>query len=864
MNEELIIEGISFDLGESTIFQTFQVNDLADLKDRRANVSNTIRAPYTPKNIAALNFLGIAGSQSRAPYERLKAKHVINGIEIVSNGYAKIRAVNDAIEIVVYSGNIDLMERVKGRNINDLDFSDLNHFLNLSTFENGLDNTEGYVYALADFGISPPRASGLMQAEWQVPSVFFHTIWKKIFEQAGITYSGEVFEDESYLTEVLAPAKGYEVEDIQEIGTLLGTITSNQITVSETSNTQTDYSFLFDLMPSGVLSNITLIESKFIRSDFSGVMKITVETQYYRNAGELRMLIIKNGSGVKTQVLTNSSGSQTTEITILARENDIFSFRIIGTSTQSDPYLPIFKSEFGADVTIDVEEINGGLFIDFNEIMPKLSQEQFIKDVMQRYGLVFRSFGNHYEFKKYEEILNDRENAEDWSDKLKIEQGEDYEFGNFARHNRLLYKYTDEEKDFAQDGVIIVDNEHGEYEKEMFTSAFTISEAAGISISRQLYNVPIWEGKFNDETGDLEEAKIKEIQPRIFKIQRIPGNISVKFFDSQPLAISTDIPFLSLEDVQMDFYVANYYKAFNRILNAPKVIKDIFYLNAIDIQNLDFFKLKYLRQRGQYYYLNKVESYRQGTLTKCELVQVNGISKGVIEGNQPPQQLGVKEFTTQKGASFYLSLSDFVNTVPPYFDPEYDAPEKLKIISFGNDYTRLLNNDMVISEDTIVDANNFNLKVKDYGKTNTFHSATFEFKIQSFNNPNFSSATGKIVVNVLEYVNRAPVADAGVDILIQQEPGIHGNHYEYEIELNGCNSYDPDGDPITFFWEFIDGPAGVELSDDDICNPTLDIDINNAPDLVRFQIRLTVTDPEGLTDSDILNVTLTTYTNTNG
>lgn len=863
MEEQLIIEGIRFDLGKRTISHTLQVNDLADLKDRRANVSNTIRAPYTPNNIAALNFLGIAGSQSRAPYRKLHAKHIIDGIEVVSNGYAKIIAVDDVIEIVVYSGNIDLIERLESRNITDLDFSDLNHFLNLTTFEDGMDNDSGYIYALADFGIEPPRTTGLMQSEWQLPSLFVSNIFEKIFTGIGATYSGDVFEDESFLTEVVSPAKGFEVEEVSETQINKGYFSTNEITVVETSNSRQEYIQRFNLTPHGLI-DITLLDGQFARVDFDGILKIIVETAYYVNHGVLRIDVKKNESTIKTEVLTEGSGSETTEIHLSVKAGDVFSFYVRGTSEQTDPNLPIFKCEFGANLVVDFIEIKGGLWVDFNEIMPEISQTEFVKDIMQRYGLVFRSRGNHYEFKRLENILNDRENAEDWSDKLKIEQGENYEFGDFARNNVLRYNYTEDAEGEFQDGVMIAENEHNALEKDMFTSVFTISEESGKSLSRQLYSVPVREGKYNEDTGELEEVKVKEVSARLFKIQKLPGALSVKFFDSQPLSISKEIPFLSLENIQMDFYISRYYKAFNRILNAPKVRGDLFYLNALDVQNLDFFKLKYLKQRGQYFYLDKVESFRPGQLTKCRMIQVNGISKGITHGNQPPIQLGVKTFTLRKGASVSLNLEDFIDTNPPYFDPEYDAPEQIMILSTGIAHTRMLNNGIIISDETVIDANNFNLIIQDFGTTNQAHTARFQFKIQSYNNPNFSEVTGEIVANVLEHINRAPVADAGLDIVIEQEPGTLGNSYQYERELNGCDSYDPDGDPITYDWELIDAPTGVSLSDDDICNPTLDINIPNGPDLIRFQIKLTVQDSEGLTDSDFLNVTLTTYANTNG
>lgn len=863
MREELYIDGVRFDLGQSSISQTYQVNDLADLKNRRANLSNTIRLPKTPNNIMALNYLSVVGSLSRAPYKLLSAKHIVNGIEIISNGYARIRSMAEVIEAVIYSGNISLQELIQDKTLKDLDYSDINHYLNLASFEDGMLHDDRYVYALGDFGIEPPANSGMTQIQWQLPSLYFATIWDKIFREAGATYSGDVFQDVSFLEEVLPPANGIDIDDVNETKTLIATIDSDTARINETSNTEQEYTHHFELTNSGSTADVDVIDDQMVQVNYDGVLRITVETSYFLNNGVLRIDTKKNGSTIKTEVITDKSGSAaTTEINLAVRDGDVFTFVARGRAESTDPVLPIFKCDFEADLTIDFEKTTGGLFIDFTEIVPATTQEQFLKDVMQRYALVFRTVGkNHYEFRKMEDILNDRPNSEDWSDKLKVEDTEDYEFGSFGQKNIFKYNYTDDEEDFAQNGILISTNKHNKPIEEMIESVFTISERSGKSINRDLYSVPVWEGKYDEDSGDLEEVKLNQIPARIFKAKRESGNINVKFFDSQINTIAGDIPMLSLEDIQMDFYISRYYKAYNRILNAPKVRKDFFYLSTLDIHHLDFFKLKYIKQLGQYYYLNRVSSFQPGKLTKCELIQVNGISKGVEQGNQPPTQLGVREITIGKGATVHLTIDDFIDTIPQYFDPEYDAPEKIKIISFGITHTRMQNNGVIILSDTIVDAQDFNLRVKDFGTTNQAHTAKFQFKIQSFGNPNFSNATGEIIVRVLEYINRPPVANAGSDIIISQDPDIHGNNYVYDIDLNGCESYDPDGDPITYDWELIDAPNGVTLSQYNICDPILHINIQGGSDLIKFKVKLTVEDPEGLTDEDTIDVTLTTFAN---
>jgi len=61
---------------------------------------------------------------------------------------------------------------------------------------------------------------------------------------------------------------------------------------------------------------------------------------------------------------------------------------------------------------------------------------------------------------------------------------------------------------------------------------------------------------------------------------------------------------------------------------------------------------------------------------------------------------------------------------------------------------------------------------------------------------------------IVDNLNRAPVADAGIDQTV----------LEFEtVQLDGSGSYDPDSDPLTYLWT---APAGIILSDPTLVNPT--------------------------------------------
>lgn len=102
--------------------------------------------------------------------------------------------------------------------------------------------------------------------------------------------------------------------------------------------------------------------------------------------------------------------------------------------------------------------------------------------------------------------------------------------------------------------------------------------------------------------------------------------------------------------------------------------------------------------------------------------------------------------------------------------------------------------------------------------------------------------------------NKLPVADAGGDCFggIQRSPVIYEDIYDFiesiapsepyaEIEFNGSGSYDPDGELVSYLWDFGDGTYG---------NGVIVEHIYFVPG--EYNVTLTVTDNFGATDQDSL------------
>ena len=130
-----------------------------------------------------------------------------------------------------------------------------------------------------------------------------------------------------------------------------------------------------------------------------------------------------------------------------------------------------------------------------------------------------------------------------------------------------------------------------------------------------IYLIPIWELK--DAVVENRETPLK-----VMEIKRITTNITAKLFDEVTgVSASSNIPFLNLENMSMEYYLTTFYPNFKKMINDYKEVEGEFKLSVIDIYNLNFFRLKFLKQTGQFYYLDTVINTPE-KLSKVKMIEI--------------------------------------------------------------------------------------------------------------------------------------------------------------------------------------------------------------------------------------------------
>lgn len=614
---ELYLNNTLIDIDNESIAQTFQINDLGEIKIRKAGFTNKFSIPATPNNVDFFDFLGKDGNISRKPYERVDAQIIENGIPLLTDGIARITNYNGAYQAVIYEGNFSLFDEIKDSSLRDLDFKELNHVMTNNLIANTFKNKERYTYALADYGIGVSEAGGIgaqpnVMLGFICPSLFISSLFDIILDQKGYKRVGNIFSDPRYNEEVLTMSNPNELPTSSSTS-VIGGSTFNSAPENITSTTlNNDYQEIYPLplSTSPIFNNTptTIIPT------VNGFFSIAITLNCSISDGEFKLKILRNGESICFKSLEDGVNNLYT--TGIMSIGDEFKFYIV-----SNPNTNYTNANITYDVSnLTINRISYGSPVLFENMVPDISQADFIRDIMQRYGLIFRNLGDKvYEFIQLKDLLTDKENAEDWSQKYSRNNDIDYTLSGYSRINTMTFNNNQGEGSFN------LDNYNLSSKKELFKSVYSIG-----SFNRFLSGIPMMDIPLRSIVGSYLSGGVvteNELDSYIFKINYHNVDLYTNYVTGtgvlQEITTQDETPFLSKGNINYSSYINDNYQEIINVVNTPIKRTDIFRLTTLDIYEIDFFKLKYIEQLGHYYYLNKVAGYLPGQETKCELIQID-------------------------------------------------------------------------------------------------------------------------------------------------------------------------------------------------------------------------------------------------
>jgi len=620
----LFINNIELDLPINfTVARTKQVNDIGSLNNRQANFTQKIKLPKTKKNKTAFDNLGEGVSVSRLPYERNGAfLYNDTGQCEIFNGWAVITNTDKYYNVVIYDGSIDFYKAIDNRVLTEVGVSDLNHTKNTATVLSSWSDTSPYRYIVADYNgkiFYNDGVNDVLNIDYLVPSVKVKWLWDKVFSFFGFTYSGNTFQTEEFTNLWMTFPKGLSnTEIVPELiytnnsFTAVSAYADDTLYLDHTSPAPTEGQFVYNDVGFQVAESATYVFT------FSGTIELAVEDNYGN---------VIDGIATQVYLAINPVNLTTDEPTNIVSPNGAYSLQegdVVTWYAVANPRQNrnIVNVEFNSlDITINKLE---GNVIDFENALIDFKIKDFFNEILWRFNLTpFKNkYTNQIEFLTLTERLQNTDYY-DWSDRFVNEVDETYIYKNYAQENNLRYKYNDQESDF-NDGIININNVNLKDSADVIKSKIYSPNLELNTIYNDFYNVyPLWQKEANENASSID-VKYKSLDKRFYFL-RSETITQSGFIGSESLSESevlTAYPRERFTRLSFSDIVQDYYEPMQGILNDTRV-KDInIYLDNNLVHNIDFKKLIFIKQLGNYYMLNIIPNYINKGVYKVGVVRV--------------------------------------------------------------------------------------------------------------------------------------------------------------------------------------------------------------------------------------------------
>lgn len=597
-----------------------QISDMGDITKANSSYSWQLKFPKTPNNFKIFKGLGVAGSTSRTPYQKIVCEVLYNNQTIESNGNLIITETKgENYKGHVKAGIIDFLQDISNDKISDvIDLSDLNHENTVSNIIDSFTANLPYKYIVAYYNGSPlPDESGItnLNPVGMIPSISIQYLWDAIFNHYGWTYSGNFDLTDSYMTYPNAVAfdeeSAFQVLSATRENVYLSYDRDFYVPF-ESTTVDTDYvtqvnATEFIITETG---NYKIEADAFSIAFYSGDIGLFCPYRLEVDGQPVFPFLYANGESPYDLTLTIQAGSR-------VRLLMVDQLRV----AEELPFTYAYTFLFTASMSIKALGVET---IDFSQALIKVKVKDFFKEIMVRHALTpFVDVENKaIRFRTLDERLNAP--AVDWSSKyVKEDRSEKYVYDSYAQKNIIKHKYNDPNVDWA-DGVLLVDNANQPDEKELYSS-FSYAPEEGLiefhGSTNPVYYVQNFrmfdvEVEEDADTGELV-PNYKQLKDRFYFIkaeQRIDdiyvlGNLAEEF----PIALYSEV-FADIVDTD--------YSNMFQLIQDSKIVDVELNLSMVDVAMLNLFKRYYFNQEKAYFILNRL-TWKPKELAKAELIKIN-------------------------------------------------------------------------------------------------------------------------------------------------------------------------------------------------------------------------------------------------
>lgn len=665
MNYELLMKGIdgevwSLDLPLDAPAMNYQINNLAELKDRNASYSQRISLPRTTHNEQAFQFSFVVGSGSCVPYMKFPCQLFYEGALISPAGAVlNIVDVSDtSIGVQILGATVDLFDT-----LNNTDAKDPGDgmFL-LKWYTDTMGQTERYLSGPGEVKVLyfwlyatlqknpnfPPFAMEAIRQVGELDKFYPHLNWYDlvtwIFDRAG--YSLETDVDPDDRAEMFLPCTYPVLADNPKaprasgigwirnftVGTPAGVIWKGSpgVTLSD------PVAGRLTIGPgSGTFSWMTLwdttITFRFSWSNISAIQnsRVAVKVTHYKNDGTSAVVLTRSWS-------TGSSGSASVDIQMEAGEHILVSgtLAVITNPVSSfDMRFPVSITAPPVPETSPGDKPQPGLTYDLLASTGFKSLGDIVKAFVQLFGLTVDVNPVTKVARAYsiQEFYNRRSSSgKNWSDKLI--KGKDtkltFQLSSYAQSNEI--KLEDNKDNNVTDSYkFSIPDVNLQPTKLLFQIGFLaglnqkLYDAGTTNKTHTLANYPIW----TINRGRMENGEVSETTWE-YNVLSKPMVVHINKFDYMRPVVRigytrTQVRLYTAYFKNLNYYVPKYYdKLINNILKRPKILQVQILLDSLDIQSLDLFNPIWLEEHGFWFYVSKINNFQAGKIPKVDLIRM--------------------------------------------------------------------------------------------------------------------------------------------------------------------------------------------------------------------------------------------------
>lgn len=665
MNYELLMKGIdgkvwSLDLPLDAPAMNYQINNLAELKDRNASYSQRISLPRTTHNEQAFQFSFVVGSGSYVPYMKFPCQLFYEGALISPTGAVlNIVDVSDtSIGVQILGATTDLFDTLNNTDAKD---PGTGMFL-LKWYTDTMGQSERYLsgpeesrvlyfwlYATLQKNPNvPPISTEAIQEVRELDKFYPHLNWYDlvtwIFDREG--YSLETDVDPVDRAEMFLPctypvlADNPNVPEASGTGWIRDTPPGGLAGVTwqgspgVTLRDPVAGRLTINTIPGG-FSWMTLwdttITFSFSWSNISAIQRgsVTVRVTHHKNDGTSAIVLTRSWS-------SGSSGSASVDIPMEAGEHIEVDGSLVAGHFTTDQYDMRFPVSITAPIppgTSPGDKPYPGPTYDLLASTGFKSLGDIVKAFFQLFGLTVDVNSATKVARAYsvQEFYNRRSSSgKNWSDKLI--KGKDtkltFRLSSYAQSNEI--KLEDNKDNNVTDSYkFSIPDVNLQPTKLLFQIGFlaglnqTLYDAGSTQKLHTLANYPIWtinrgrmeDGKMTETTWEYNVLS-KPMVVHINKSDYLRPQVSVGY-------ILTPIRLYTARFKSLNYYVPKYYgKLIDNILKRPEILQTQILLDSLDIQSLDLFNPIWLEEHGFWFYVSKINNFQAGKMTKVDLIRM--------------------------------------------------------------------------------------------------------------------------------------------------------------------------------------------------------------------------------------------------